>query len=156
MFFYVVGNLRRPENSAFQKYPALSVSKVQPEPQPMEYIFVEELSENASHQETVFVTTNQHPMANEGAKSTNTPRKLPTIQKNTKTPVKILPKTLRISPNVTPTKIMVKPMNTSIRFSSSPAIEKFSTAWRCVKCKKIISTKKAAMDHLKIAHQEKN
>ena len=171
----VLGNTTTNDNSAFQKYPSLSVSKVQPEPEPMEYIFVEELPETRIKQDietnNIVLTHNQMADMNERNNRTttvlNSPRKLSKIVQKCRTPVKILPKTPIVSPKVTPTRnpFITRKISSPIKIFSTPsknalydvnAIEKFSTAWRCTICKKIISTKKVALEHLKTFHPKRN
>jgi hypothetical protein len=147
------------------------VSKFEPEPEPMEYIFVEELPETGNNQdiETNDMILTQNQIADMKDKTIRTnpvltsPRKMSKIVQKCRTPVKILPKTPIVSPKVTffktrkassPMKIFSTPSKNALYDVN--AIEKFSTAWRCTICKKIISTKKVALEHLKTFHPKRN
>lgn len=121
------------------------MSKVKSDVKTMEYVFVEECPEN-----TILVETEAKPIP-------------PKPVQNVRQPTEILSKPELISPKITPRRMVFQssknslplkifPRPQSYTFYDESLIEKFSKAWRCTLCKKISSTKKVCMEHLKVYH----
>ena len=96
------------------------------------------------------VKSNPEPMeyrpVEDNEKQTTAPERQPVPLKSVPTPRKIIPKTkvIQLYPQ-----LLNKSGHT---LYDERNIEKFSKAWRCTICKKIISTKKVAIEHLKEFH----